>query len=139
MPEVAYPQSLILGTREIGARTSANLWGNVYLRGGFTHQTDDYKAAATNAQRAGDIVTRRGQPHVYLPLLANKKDGYWPAGGLVESKASTGKWQALTPKSSSSCQVFPTTKPSMNKLTMGLMPGHCGDLIAAVCVVDKPF
>ena len=107
VPEVAYPESLIPGTREIGSRTSANLWGNVYPRGGFTHQADDYKAAATNAQRAGDIVTRRGQPHVYLPLLANKKDGYWPAGELIESKASTGKWQALTPKTSSSCQVFP--------------------------------
>lgn len=107
IPEVAYPESLVPGTREIGARTSANLWGNVYPRGGFTHQADDYKAAATNAQRAGDIVTRRGQPHVYQPLLASKKDGYWPDGELIESKASTGKWQALTPKTESSCRVFP--------------------------------
>lgn len=107
IPEVAYPESLVPGTREIGARTSANLWGNVYPRGGFTHQADDYKAAATNAQRAGDIVTRRGQPHVYQPLLASKKDGYWPAGELIESKASTGKWQTLTPKTESSCRVFP--------------------------------
>lgn len=110
IPEAVYPESLLPGMREIGARASANLWGNVYPRGGFTHQADDYKAAATNAQRAGDIVTRRGQPHVYQPLLGIKKDGYWPAGELIESKKSTGKWQSLAPKMESSCRVFPDTQ-----------------------------
>jgi integrating conjugative element protein (TIGR03756 family) len=109
IPEVVYPESLILGMREIGARTTANLWGNVYPRGGFLHQTDDYKAAAVVAQRAGDVVTRRGQIHVYQPLLADSQDGYWPAGELKESDASTGKWQELTPRMSSSCTVFPHT------------------------------
>ncbi len=76
-------------------------------RGGFLHQTDDYKAAAVVAQRAGDVVTRRGQVHVYQPLLASSRDGYWPAGALMESDASTGKWQALTPTQSATCAVFP--------------------------------
>ncbi|HBX55740.1 MAG TPA: TIGR03756 family integrating conjugative element protein, partial [Pseudomonas sp.] len=58
-------------------------------------------------QRAGDIVTRRGQLHVYQPLLANAKDGYWPAGALVESDAQTGKWQELTPTLARTCAVFP--------------------------------
>lgn len=107
IPETVYPQALTPGVREIGSRLSANLWGNVYPRGGFTHQADDYKAAAITAQRAGDIVTRQGQPHVYMPLLAERKDGYWPAGDLVESDASTGKWQELTPVLSQSCGVFP--------------------------------
>ena len=107
VPEVVYPEALIPGMREIGSRLSMNLWGNVYPRGGFTHQADDYKGSATIAQRAGDIVTRSAQPHVYVPVLASKKDGYWPAGALVESDASTGKWQALTPKLSQSCNVFP--------------------------------
>ena len=68
-----------------------------------------YQGTNTNlvAQRAGDVVTRRGQLHVYQPLLANAKDGYWPAGALLESDAQTGKWQELTPTLSSSCAVFP--------------------------------
>lgn len=106
-PEVSYPESLTPGMREIGARTSANLWGNVYPRGGFLHQTDDYMSGAVVAQRAGDVVTRRQQPHVYQPLLADSHDGYWPAGALEEGDAATGKWQELTPTLSNSCAVFP--------------------------------
>ena len=109
VPESVYPEALIPGMREVGARASANLWGNVYPRGGFLHQADDFKAAAVVAQRAGDVITRRGQLHVYQPLLANAHDGYWPAGSLVEGDASTGKWQELTPVLSSSCAVFPRT------------------------------
>lgn len=107
VPEAVYPESLIPGMREIGARSTLNLWGNVYPRGGFLHQADDHKAGAVVSQRAGDIVTRRGQLHVYQPLLASSRPGYWPAGALVESDASTGKWQELTPRLSSSCAVFP--------------------------------
>ncbi len=107
VPEMLYPEALIPGQREIGTRTGRNLWGNVYPRGGLLHQTDDYKSAAVVAQRAGDIVTRRGQPHLYQPLLANALDGYWPAGALIESDAATGKWQELTPRLSRSCAVFP--------------------------------
>ncbi|BCB73371.1 TIGR03756 family integrating conjugative element protein [Marinobacter fuscus] len=107
MPEAVYPESLIPGMREIGTRTRLNLWGNVYPRGGFLHQADDYKAGAVVAQRAGDVVTRRGQLHVYQPLMANARDGYWPAGALIESDASTGKWQRLTPRLSNTCTVFP--------------------------------
>ncbi|WP_193073474.1 TIGR03756 family integrating conjugative element protein [Pseudomonas sp. FME51] len=107
VPESVYPEALIPGMREIGTRSGLNLWGNVYPRGGFLHQSDDYKAAAVVAQRAGDIVTRRSQLHVYQPLLANARDGYWPAGALIESDASTGKWQQLTPHLSNTCTVFP--------------------------------
>jgi len=107
IPEVVYPESLIPGMREIGGRTTANLWGNVYPRGGFLHQADDHMAGAGVAQRAGDVVTRRGQLHVYQPLRADSRDGYWPAGELKETDASTGKWQELTPVMSSTCAVFP--------------------------------
>lgn len=107
LPEMAYPEALIPGMREIGTRTGQNLWGNVYPRGGFLHQVDDYKSGAVVAQRTGDIVTRRGQAHVYQPLLAGSRDGYWPAGALVEGDASSGKWQELTPRLSNSCAVFP--------------------------------
>lgn len=111
VPESLYPEALIPGTREIGSRLSANLWGSVYPRGGFLHQADDHKAAAVMAQRAGDVVTRKGQPHVYSPLLASSSAGYWPAGALVESDAKTGKWQELTPFLSQSCAVFPQSGP----------------------------
>lgn len=111
LPEAVYPEALAPGMREIGTRTSLNLWGAVYPRGGFLHQSDDYKSGAVVAQRAGDIVTRSGQIHVYQPLLATARDGYWPAGELVEGDASTGKWQELTPTMSSSCAVFPHSNP----------------------------
>ncbi|WP_413728784.1 TIGR03756 family integrating conjugative element protein [Sodalis sp. RH19] len=107
VPESVYPEALVPGQREIGARSTLNLWGSVYPRGGFLHQADDYKAGAVIAQRAGDIVTRSGQIHIYQPLRATARDGYWPAGDLVESDADTGKWQELTPTLSSSCAVFP--------------------------------
>jgi len=113
VPEMAYPEALIPGEREIGTRTDRNLWGNVYPRGGFLHQTNDYMAGAVVAQRAGDIVTRSGQIHVYQPLLADAEDGYWPASELLETDAETGKWQELTPTLSRTCAVFPHEDPSV--------------------------
>ncbi|OCX15672.1 integrating conjugative element protein [Stutzerimonas xanthomarina] len=107
IPEVVYPEALIPGMREVGSRTGLNLWGNVYPRGGLLHQSDDHMAGAVVAQRAGDVVTRRGQLHVYQPLLADAEDGYWPAGALVETDAQTGKWQELAPSLSRTCTVFP--------------------------------
>lgn len=106
IPEAMYPEALTPGLREIGARATVDLWGNVYPRGGFLHQVDDHKAGAVIAQRAGDIVTRRGQLHVYQPLLANEEDGYWPAGALMENDATTGKWQELVPTLSQQCAAF---------------------------------
>lgn len=107
IPEAVYPESLTPGVRDIGSQATLNLWGSVYPRGGLLVQTDDFKAAAVVAERAGDIVTREGQPHVYQPLLAQPHDGYWPAGPLIETDASTGKWQELTPELSMHCAVFP--------------------------------
>lgn len=109
LPESFYPEALIPGLRDVGGLLSGDSWGNVYPRGGFLHQVDDYKAAAVVAQRAGDVITRRGQIHVYQPLLASSRAGYWPAGALIESDASTGKWQELTPRLSSTCATFPHT------------------------------
>lgn len=119
IPESVYPQSLIPGIREIGSRLSLNLWGNVYPRSGFLHQADDYKASAVMAQRAGDIVTRPGQVHVYQPLIAVSRPGYWPAGELRESDPSTGKWQQLTPKLTNACAVFPNPGPHAQAIDGG--------------------
>ena len=65
--EWMYPASFIPGMREIGAWPT-NSWGAVYPRDGNVTQQHPVKAAAVLAQRAGDITTRTGQPHVYLQL-----------------------------------------------------------------------
>ncbi len=113
IPESVFPQSLTPGLREVGSRLSANLWGSVYPRSGFLHQTDDYKASAVAAQRAGDVVTRIGQVHVYQPLQAMPSPGYWPAGELREGEICTGKWQQLSPVTNPSCSVFPESMSVM--------------------------
>lgn len=113
IPEAVYPEALIPGRREVGSMAATNLWGNIYPRSGFLQQNHDYKTGAVIAQRAGDITTRTGQIHVYLPMEASASDGYWPAGELKEGDASTGKWQALTPTLSQSCDVFPHSTPNV--------------------------
>lgn len=108
LPEMFYPEALMPGHREVGAMASGDLWGAVYPRGGFVQQPDDHKAAAVIAQRAGDVVTRRGQPHLYKALLAKAQPGYWPAGELHEGDTRSGQWQRLQPALSMSCAVFPS-------------------------------
>ena len=114
VPEQVYPQTWIPGVREIG-HFPANTWGAIYPRGGMVTQSDEAKMAAVIAQRAGDIVTRSGQPHVYLPL-GEGQEGYnlhvangmmvWSPGQLKENDASGGWWQIVVPNTELSCQVF---------------------------------
>lgn len=101
-----YPASWTPGLSEVGNWPS-NTWGPVHPRIGSIHQPEDPKAGAVIAQRAGDIVTRRGQPHVYTPL-SNDISGYrtWAPVPLRPADASTGKWQMHHPRSTSSCMVF---------------------------------
>lgn len=105
IPEMAYPEALIPGKRELGQ--PGDLWGNVYPRSGFLTQVHDYKSAATMAQRSADIVTRTDQPHVYQPLTASSRDGYWPPGPVIEGDPTTHRWQRLTPNPTRSCRVWP--------------------------------
>lgn len=109
IPEMVYPQSLIPGLREIG-HWPLNTWGAVYPRQGFTTQSEEPKAAAVVAQRAGDVVTRTGQPHVYVPVTGSGGtyggQRVWPPGPLMETNARTGYWQMLTPVPSPACAVF---------------------------------
>lgn len=107
VPESIYPEALIPGKREIGNFPS-NTWGSVYPRSGFISQSSDAKSAAVIAQRVGDLVTRKGQPHVYQALSG--KPSYsgkiWPPGALRENTDKEGKWQMLTPNQSKTCSVF---------------------------------
>jgi len=105
--ETFYPASLIPGLREIGT-WPLHTWGGVFPRTGWTIQAEEPKAAAMNAQRVGDIVTRTAQPHIYLPLSGSAGGGQrvWPPGPLVEGDARTGTWQMLEPKLDTTCAVF---------------------------------
>ncbi|PXX73972.1 TraG-like protein, N-terminal region [Pseudomonas sp. LAMO17WK12:I10] len=76
------------------------------------------------AQRAGDLTTRNGQVHAYLPMLAKPQDGYWPAGELKEGDSTTGKWQELTPTLSQSCAVFPNNGPQVQAADGGYGPSR---------------
>ncbi|VXD06796.1 conserved exported hypothetical protein [Enterobacterales bacterium 8AC] len=106
VPESFYPEAVTPGLREVGS--IGNMWGNVYPRSGFVTQVDDYKAAAVVAQRTADIITRTGQVHVYNPMTASKREGYWPPEPVTENTGTKNhKWQRLAPSISSSCAVFP--------------------------------
>ncbi len=109
VPEIFYPASFIPGLRELGS-WPLQTWGGVYPRTGWTTQAEEPKAAAINAQRAGDIVTRTAQPHVYVPVTGSSSSGQkvWPPGPLVEKDRRTGTWQMLVPQPESSCNVFGT-------------------------------
>ncbi|MDP1520495.1 TIGR03756 family integrating conjugative element protein [Porticoccus litoralis] len=109
IPEMFYPASLIPGMREIG-NWPFQTWGGVYPRTGWTTQAEEPKAAAINAQRAGDIVTRNGQPHIYdqIEPSSSSDQRIWSPGPLVEDDPATGEWQMLFPKAESSCAVFGT-------------------------------
>ena len=107
LPEMLYPASLVPGLREVG-EGALQTWGSVYPRTGWVTQSDEPKAAAVIAQRAGDIVTRRLQPHVYVALAGSSASGQrmWPPGVLIEQDGRSGQWQRLLPEPESGCDVF---------------------------------
>lgn len=107
IPEIFYPASWIPGLREVGT-FPLQTWGSVHPRTGWTTQAEEPKAAAVNAQRAGDIVTRSAQPHVYVPLTGpnSASQRVWPPGALKEKEERTGLWQMLAPRPEASCDVF---------------------------------
>lgn len=107
VPEMDFPEALMPGMREMGA--PGELWSPIYPRSGFVSQTHDYKVAASTAQRAADVVTRRGQMHVYQPLVARQSSnsGVWGPEPVKEGDAKTHKWQELVPHMRMSCSTFP--------------------------------
>lgn len=109
IPEILYPASWVPGLREVGAGP-LQTWGSVHPRTGWVTQAEEPKAAAVIAQRAGDIVTRTGQPHVYVPLTGSSASGQrvWAPGALIERDERTGTWQMLAPRTETSCKVFGT-------------------------------
>lgn len=112
IPEMLYPAALVPGMREIGKAPflvpPGHTWGHIYPRSGAVAQSDDRKAAAVAAQRAADFITRRNQPHVYLPLTGSTGNGRWSPGGVLEN-TDNHKWQMLYPEASAQCRQFGDT------------------------------
>ncbi|MGH8549952.1 MAG: TraU family protein [Blastocatellia bacterium] len=96
IPDMLSPPSFVPGLREIG-HWPLNTWGAVYPRTGWTIQADDPKAAAVVAHRAGDIITRSGEPHVYQaltgPATGGNKLTWPPLLSLTENTNRGGDWQ----------------------------------------------
>lgn len=105
MPEMFYPEALTPTMREV--RANGDLWGNIYPRSGSVTQTHDYKAAAVTAQRIADIISRKGQLHVYLSAARSGGQGKWYPKEVKERDDRTHKWQMLSPRLESSCAIFP--------------------------------
>jgi integrating conjugative element protein (TIGR03756 family) len=108
--ESLFPEAWVPGLREIG-QWPLNSWSAVYPRDGNVIQQHPVKGAAVLAQRAGDITTRTGQPHVYEPLPTGgtrivNGSLVWLPPPLVERDASTGTWQMLAPVEQRACEVF---------------------------------
>jgi len=108
--ESLYPAAFIPGLREIGT-WPMNSWSAVYPRDGNVTQQHPAKGAAALSQRAGDITTRPGQPHVYVQLPTGGQrmiQGVmvWRPPPLIERDLSTGQWQMLAPRAQPSCEVF---------------------------------
>ncbi len=78
----------------------------LYPRIGFVKQGHDYKAGLVGAKRAADFVTRRWQPHVYIPAVwtSDSGSGRWPPQDPVDENTL---WQQLTPSGDNACKALP--------------------------------
>ncbi len=104
--------ALVPGLREIGD-WPASSWGAVYPRTGWTIQHSEPKSSGIIAQRVGDIITRDGEPHVYLSILdglfVDDEKMVWSPDSLEENTSEQGWWQIteLDSKSISlECLIF---------------------------------
>lgn len=108
--ELLFFESYIPGMREVGT-FPLNTWGNVYPREGRITQPNEVKGAAVIAQRAGDIVTRTGQSHVYTSVgnggtTTSGNLMIWLPPELKENDKATGKWQMMSPVKDTTCYAF---------------------------------
>lgn len=101
--EQFYPGSMVPGLNEVGTLILHD-WGPIYPRNGYVNQPDDAKAAAVVAQRAADIATKMGQPHVYQPL-SSKCGDHCDVDSAKENSAQT-QYQMIYPKVDNQCLVF---------------------------------
>ena len=101
--------ALVPGIQEIGVWPK-NTWGALYPRTGWTIQHSEPKSAAVVAQRVGDFITRKSEPHVYKTILGNPifvadHKITWSPSSLILNSNEEGWWQPTTPKLES-CLLF---------------------------------
>ena len=94
LSEQLYPATWAPGLRTIGS-FPLDTWGTVYPRQGHVQQYHDVLAGAVAAQRAVDIATRSGQPHLYSRVP-----------GISESDERTDRWQMIHPRNEKQCRTF---------------------------------
>ena len=119
VPEMVYPEALIPGARSAARRST---FGATSTRGGFLHQTDDYKSGAVVAQRAMSSrgACSRTSTSRCSRVRATATGGRRPDG----ERCLHGQVAGADADLSNSCAVFPhsnTRRPS--KATT---PGRCG-------------
>jgi integrating conjugative element protein (TIGR03756 family) len=107
--ENIYPATWLPGMREVG-QGLLQTWGNVWPRQGATFQQDPVKGAAVLAQRAGDIISYRAQPHIYAPLQLDSDPSYRFFGfqGIREHDSDQTRWQRVFPNPQRTCAAFGT-------------------------------
>ena len=101
--ERLYPGALIPGLHDVGTIIIHD-WGPVFPRNGYVNQPDDAKAGAVNAQRAADIITQDGQPHLYKEL-SNSCGVHCKAAPVAENSKQV-EFQMIYPKVETSCMIF---------------------------------
>lgn len=104
--ESIYPATWLPGFHEVGSGL-INTWGSVFPRQGTLFQQHPVKASAVLAQRAGDIVTKRAQPHIYT-IVDMYKDGWRWFGdqSIREHNEAQTIWQRIYPNPESTCRIF---------------------------------
>lgn len=102
--ETIYPATWLPGMREVG-QGMLQTWGSVWPRQGMLFQQDPVKGAAVLAQRVGDIISHRAQPHIYTPLQLDNHRGYRFFGFQGIRERDT-RWQRVYPNPQRSCEVF---------------------------------
>ena len=105
--ESIFPAPWLPGMREVG-QGLFQTWGSVWPRQGSLFQQHPVKAAAVIAQRAGDIISYRAQPHIYAPLQLDTNASYHFIGfqGIREHDESHTIWQRVFPNPQTSCSIF---------------------------------
>jgi len=91
--------------------TGLNYWGGIYPHEGKVTTSNDAKAAAVIAQRAGDLITSEGimplSGHVYQPL--SNQCGQECKAAPVQENSDKTEFQMIYPVVSDSCDYFGKT------------------------------
>ena len=105
--ESIFPATWLPGMREVG-QGIFQTWGNVWPRQGALFQQHPVKGAAVIAQRAGDIISYKAQPHIYAPLQLDTDDNYKFFGfqGIKEHDKEHTVWQRVFPHPQKQCSIF---------------------------------